>query len=110
MTHSRMRPALVAGLLLFSAGSAMAASIDWHPGTMIWQSAAVFAAMFSLDYGWARYTAAITSRSAATAGAYAAAIIVLSGVTTIGYTGNPWLLIPAVAGAFAGTFTAVRWG
>lgn len=75
---------------------------------VILEAIIVFSAMFALDFIWAKYTAAITARRAPVAGLYASAIIVLSGTAQIGYTGNHWLLIPALLGAFAGTFAAIR--
>lgn len=69
---------------------------------------AVFVALFCLDFVWAKYTYATTSRQALRASAYASAIIFLSGGAAIGYTSDHWLLLPAMAGAFAGTFVAVR--
>lgn len=72
--------------------------------------AAVFAAMFVLDFVWARYTAAITARWALCAGFHAITITAINGAATISYVANPWLLIPAIAGAFLGTVVAVKWG
>lgn len=68
----------------------------------------VFAALFVLDFVWAKYTQAMTSKRALGASCYASAIILLSGFAAVSYTANPMMLIPAMAGAFAGTFTAVR--
>jgi len=70
----------------------------------------VFGVLFVLDFVWARYTIAMTDRSATKAAGYAGIIIVLSGAAQIGYTADPWLLIPAFLGAFAGTYVAVRTG
>ena len=69
----------------------------------------VFAATFALDFIWALYTLAMVARDPLVSGAYAGAIILLGGVAAIGYTKNKWLLIPAVAGAFLGTVTAIWW-
>lgn len=68
----------------------------------------VFAALFVLDFVWAKYTLAMTQKRAVVASGLASAIILLSGAAQIGYTSAPWLLLPAAAGAFAGTFAAVR--
>lgn len=72
------------------------------------QSLGVFIALFMLDFVWAKYTYAMTQKAAAWAGGYACVIILLGGYAAIGYTQNPWLLVPAMAGAFAGTWLAVR--
>jgi hypothetical protein len=70
--------------------------------------AAVFAAMFALDFFWARYTAAVTDKAAAKAAGWAAFIILVSGFVTTSYVHDHWLLIPAAFGAFAGTYAAIR--
>ena len=72
------------------------------------KAALVFASLFALDFVWARYTFAMTSGRPAIAGSYASVLIVLSGAAAIGYTSDPWMLIPAAAGAFLGTYAAVR--
>lgn len=69
---------------------------------------AVFLAMFGLDFIWAKYTFAMAERRHWSAASYASAIIFLSGGAAVGYTSNPWLLLPAMGGAFAGTLMAVR--
>jgi hypothetical protein len=68
----------------------------------------VFAALFTLDFVWARYTQAITARWPWQASGYAGVIIGLSGFAAISYTTNPWMLLPAIAGAVTGTYSAVR--
>lgn len=80
------------------------ASILTHPALPY---VAVFAVMFMLDFVWAEYTRAITASAALRASWWAMAIIVLGGAGQIGYTNNPWLLLPAAAGAFGGTFVAL---
>lgn len=69
----------------------------------------VFAAVFALDYAYAIYTRAVTAKRAFASGIYASVIILLTGAAAIGYTADPWLLIPAMAGAFSGTVLAVRY-
>lgn len=73
------------------------------------QAAAVFVAIFVLDFVWARYTYAMTQERPWAAGFYGAAIFLLSGFSVVQYTTNHWLLIPAAIGGFAGTFAAVKW-
>lgn len=75
---------------------------------MLTQCAIVFAALFVLDLVWAKYTAAITSHRAMVAGVYAAVIIALSGYAAINYVNDPWMLLPAMAGAFCGTVIGTR--
>lgn len=72
------------------------------------RAVAVFAALFLLDFVWAKYTYAMTSKRPVRAATLASGIILLSGGAAVGYTQNPWLLIPAMAGAWAGTWLAVK--
>lgn len=74
---------------------------------MIWNALTVFTCLFALDFVWARYVAKIGEGNATSAGVYAAAIIVLAGIAQISYVAEHWLLIPAAAGAFAGTAAGV---
>lgn len=70
----------------------------------------VFLALFALDFVWAKYTHALAAHQAIPASAYASGIILLNGVAVIGYTSDPWLLLPAILGAFAGTYAAIKIG
>jgi hypothetical protein len=72
------------------------------------QIAIVFLLTTALDFVWAQYTFATTNRQPALAGLYAIGIYGLGGLATIGYTENHWLLLPAIAGCFVGTYAAVR--
>lgn len=76
---------------------------------MLIKSTIVFAALFALDFVWAKYTTAITAKRPMLASSFASVIILLSGGAAIGYTTEPLMLIPAMAGAFAGTWVAVRY-
>lgn len=67
----------------------------------------VFVALFALDFVWAKYTFAMQARDALTSSGFAAVLILLSGIAAVGYTRHPWLLLPAMAGAFGGTWFAV---
>lgn len=68
----------------------------------------VFATVFVLDVAFAKYTTALVARRTVAAGAYAAAIIALSGYAAINYVNDPWMLLPAMAGAFCGTVIGPR--
>lgn len=75
---------------------------------MILKCLAAFFALFALDFVWAIYTKAITANRAVYASVTAMALIGLSGTAAIVYTSDPWMLIPAMAGAFFGTFAAIK--
>jgi hypothetical protein len=68
----------------------------------------VFVAVFALDFAWAAYTKAVGTESAGTAAVYSMVIYLLGGAVVVQYVASPWLLLPAVGGAFCGTFLAVR--
>lgn len=68
----------------------------------------VFVAMFALDFVWAFYTKAIQHGQSLRGAGYAAVLICLAGTAQIGYTHDPWLLIPAALGAAGGTYAALR--
>lgn len=78
-------------------------------GGVVTTALLVFILMFALDYVWADYVHAIGDSKALRASALSALLILLSGSVTIAYVENPWMLIPTVAGAFAGTYAAVWW-
>lgn len=69
---------------------------------MSWLSA--FAVMFALDVVWALYTISMVAKQTVRASTYAALIQTLTGSLVLAYTHEPVLLVPACAGAFAGTF------
>lgn len=75
---------------------------------MIAQGLVVFAATFVLDIVWARYATAVTDRRRLAASVLAALIILIGGYTTINYVNDAWMLLPAMAGAFAGTYVGIK--
>lgn len=77
---------------------------------MIFQIVAAFFSLALLDFVWAYYTRAVVAKRPASASAYAAVITVLNGGAAIMYVATPILLLPAAAGAFVGTWLALRWG
>lgn len=74
---------------------------------MIWRSLLAFTAMAALDFVWARYIKATASHRPWLASSLAATLILLTGVTTIIYVSDPYMLIPTAAGAFVGTRLAM---
>lgn len=75
---------------------------------MIWQGIVVFSIMFGLDIVWALYTHAMVDKRPLAASFHAMMIQALSGALVLEYTKEPVLLIPAMAGAFAGTYVVMR--
>lgn len=70
------------------------------------QWALVFFSMAALDLAYAGWTKHLMAKRHAMASAFAAVIIMLSGVGTIAYTHDTWMLIPAALGAACGTYVA----
>lgn len=70
-----------------------------------WLSA--FVILFITDICWASYVSKTKDGSALTAALWSVALFVTGGLAVIGYTRDPWLLIPSCVGAFAGTYLGV---
>lgn len=68
----------------------------------------VFSLCFALDFVYSRWTQAITEEQPYRATGWAALCYTLTGLSTVQYVGDPWLLIPAVLGCMGGTFCAVK--
>lgn len=66
----------------------------------------MFAVMVALDWIWAKYNQASTTAQPWRASVYAVLIYQLGAAGVMNYTDNKWLLIPAGAGCFVGTFIA----
>jgi hypothetical protein len=71
---------------------------------MIWQVILAFLGMVALDYVWARYVLTLTKKRIIVGSSYAAGIMLLNGMVTLTYVSNPWMILPAAAGAFIGTY------
>jgi len=69
---------------------------------------AAFGAMVALDFAWAKYTIYCADRRPAHAAAIASIIFGLGAYVTLTYVDDPWMLLPATAGALVGTYLAVR--
>lgn len=69
---------------------------------------AVFTVAACNDFVWSRYIAAVGQKRAAHAGLWAAGTLLLGAFGICSYTTDHWLAIPAAAGCFVGSYTAVR--
>jgi hypothetical protein len=76
---------------------------------MIWQIPLAFLGMVALDFVWARYTINLIKKNPAKSGGYAATIMLLNGIVTLTYVHDPWMILPAAAGAFVGTYLGGRY-
>lgn len=68
----------------------------------------VFLAVAVMDFVWALYAKATVAGQAVWASSLSVVIILLSGFSTIEYTREWILLIPAGVGAFVGTLIAMK--
>jgi hypothetical protein len=66
-----------------------------------------FVLLFVLDFTWAFYVKKVQDDNALAASGWASILLVVAGLAQIGYVNDPWLLIPSMAGAFAGTYAGV---
>lgn len=68
----------------------------------------VFLLVGIADVFWTRYFLAVERGRRLSAGAWSAAIMLVGSITTIEYVVDRWLVIPAVCGAFLGTYIATE--
>jgi hypothetical protein len=73
-----------------------------------WQAIATFVAMAALDYVWAYYQRAVTQKAPVRAAQLSAMLIVLNAGVVLSYADDHWMILPAAAGAFIGTYYSVR--
>ena len=72
------------------------------------EAAGIFTVTAIVDAIWTMYNRAVTANKAFAAAAYSSGIVLAGGITVISYTENHWMILPAAAGAFVGTFFAVK--
>lgn len=75
---------------------------------MICHAILAFLGMLAADYLWARYTIHIAFTRPVRAANFAAAVFVVLGFVTVLYVNDYWMLIPAAAGAWCGTYIGTR--
>lgn len=72
------------------------------------QAVLAFTGMAALDMVWARYTMAVMARAPHRAGLLASGIMALNALVTLTYVDDWLMILPAAAGAYAGTWLATR--
>jgi uncharacterized membrane protein YfcA len=75
--------------------------------TNVLLAAAAFAALALLDWVWAKYIAAVSEGTALCAASWSVPVYALGATMTIQIVEAPWLLVPACAGSFVGTYYSV---
>jgi hypothetical protein len=67
-----------------------------------------FFAIFLLDVVYTYYLRCVSDNNVLGASFWSVACYILGSVAVINYTTNHWLVIPAIAGAFSGTFVGMK--
>jgi hypothetical protein len=67
-----------------------------------------FLAIFLLDIVYTYYLRCVQYNQAVQAGGWSVACYILGSVAVINYTTDHWLIIPAMAGAFCGTYVGMK--
>ena len=75
---------------------------------MIIESIITFFSIFLLDVVYTYYLRCVADNNVLGASFWSVACYLLGSVAVISYTTNHWLIIPAVAGAFCGTFAGMK--
>jgi hypothetical protein len=70
---------------------------------------AVFCALFVADFAWAVCVRKVRDDSPIAAALWAVAIFLPTAAGVLSYTADPWLILPATVGTFAGTWAGVAW-
>jgi hypothetical protein len=68
---------------------------------------AVFVVTAAIDWMWTRCVACTVEKLRWRAAAWAAVLYASSALLTVSVVDNPWLVLPATAGAYLGTWLAV---
>lgn len=68
----------------------------------------VMGLMVVVDACWAKYTLAMQRKDAMISGLWSVGIMLCGALVTVNYVGDKTMLIPAVIGAFLGTYLAVK--
>jgi hypothetical protein len=74
----------------------------------MWEYVVTFFAIFLLDVVYTYYLRCVANHNVLGASIWSVACYVLGSVAVINYTTNHWLMIPAIIGAFCGTFVGMN--
>ena len=73
-----------------------------------WPYFAAFFGMFFTDIFYTYYLSAIQEKNAFASANWAVVVYVIASMLVIGYTNDHWLLIPAILGAWLGTYIGIK--
>ena len=71
--------------------------------------ALVMGLMALVDLCWTKYTLAVTKKHALHSGLWSVGILLCGAFVTVSYVQDRTLLIPAIIGAFGGTYYAIKY-
>lgn len=74
----------------------------------MWECLLTFFSIFFLDIVYTYYLRCVANDNVLGASFWSVACYILGSVAVISYTTNHWLVIPAIAGAFCGTYVGMK--
>jgi uncharacterized membrane protein YfcA len=74
----------------------------------MWECLVTFFSIFFLDVVYTYYLRCVANDNVLGASFWSVACYILGSVAVISYTTNHWLVIPAIAGAFCGTYVGMK--
>ena len=74
----------------------------------MWECLVTFFSIFFLDIVYTYYLRCVANDNVLGASFWSVACYILGSVAVISYTTNHWLVIPAIAGAFCGTYVGMK--
>jgi hypothetical protein len=80
---------------------------DQQGGVHVLNWILVFIATLLVDVAWTRYIAEAAAKKALPAASWSAAIVAFGAFNVVAYQTDRMLIIPAILGAFVGTYVAV---
>jgi hypothetical protein len=67
-----------------------------------------FTAMLFVDVCWAKYFLSVSKHKPLPSAMWGSLIVLFGAISTINYVQDKWMLVPAVLGAFVGSYFTVR--
>jgi len=74
----------------------------------MWECLVTFFSIFFLDIVYTYYLRCVANDNVLGASFWSVACYILGSVAVISYTTNHWLVVPAIAGAFCGTYVGMK--
>lgn len=73
-------------------------------------SLVVFSVSAVVDAVWAKYITTAASGKAFSAAIWSSLIVACGSFVTVQYVANRWMILPAIAGGFVGTYLMMKFG